>query len=409
MKYKLLQITTLLHLLYEWTCCSLAFAFVEEVFTKQAPHFYLIPVTGVWFVVSYILRAKAGNYLVLLVGHLLMRLPIYLLPISRELQWVYFIIPCYLFFASISGVRKKTNESGYSGENELPWPSFLFCLAAYLVGGHLEQPGLQIYAYITTLVLLLLYLAIVYTDGMEHYLDAACHVSKMPLRQILSVNTIMVGAIIIVLILGLGLGELLGFQKLVALVWDAMLAVIRIVAMIFGAIFEFIGRWFKNGDPGASDYDENADGNMPERMHSIGQMLMPVLYVCLIAIGIYLLYKILARLVRFLMTKRVISSDQIELVPAQKTDEEKKQRKKKDRLIMSRDWRARKYYKDYIERYRYDITLKQTETSREIQDELQRKDLADVTELTACYEEIRYGNSDVDRAMLQKIRRLAGK
>ena len=76
---------------------------------------------------------------------------------------------------------------------------------------------------------------------------------------------------------------------------------------------------------------------------------------------------------------------------------------------MSRDWRARKYYKDYIERYRYDITLKQTETSREIQDELQRKDLADVTELTACYEEIRYGNSDVDRAMLQKIRRLAGK
>ena len=109
------------------------------------------------------------------------------------------------------------------------------------------------------------------------------------------------------------------------------------------------------------------------------------------------------------MTKRVISSDQIELVPAQKTDKEKKQRKKKNRLIMSRDWRARKYYKDYIERYRYDITLKQTETSREIQNELQRKDLADVTELTACYEEIRYGNSDVDRAMLQKIRRLAGK
>ena len=79
------------------------------------------------------------------------------------------------------------------------------------------------------------------------------------------------------------------------------------------------------------NYDENADGNMPERMHSIGQMLMPVLYVCLIAIGIYLLYKILARLVHFLMTKRVTSSDQIELVPAQKTDEEKKQRKKKDR------------------------------------------------------------------------------
>lgn len=408
MKYKRLQITKLLHLLYEWTCCSLAFAFVEVLLTRQKPHYYLIPITGILFGLSYVFREKANNYFLLFMGHLFMELPLCFLRISDELKWVYCIIPCYLFWASVASMRKEKAVHVY-GTDELPWPSFLFCLISYFVGGYLGQPELETYAYITMLILLLLYLTIVYMDGMEQYLKSAGCVSKIPMRQILSVNTIMVGAIIVFLILGLGLGELLGFRKLIALVWDAILAVIRIAAMILGAFFEFIGRWFKDGDPGASDYDESADGNMPERVHSIGQTMMPVLYVCLIVFGIYLLYKLFSRFVRFLMTKRVVSSDQIELVLAKKADEEKKQHRRMSHLVMSRDQRARKYYKDYIERYRYDITLKQTDTSREIQDELQREDLADVTELTACYEEIRYGNMEVDRSIVQKMRRLAGK
>ena len=42
MKSKLLQVTKLLHLLYEWLCCSLCFAFFEVVLLKQDVHYFLL-------------------------------------------------------------------------------------------------------------------------------------------------------------------------------------------------------------------------------------------------------------------------------------------------------------------------------------------------------------------------------
>ena len=63
MKSKLLQVTKLLHLLYEWLCCSLCFAFFEVVLLKQDVHYFLLPITGAMFVYSYILREKAQHYL----------------------------------------------------------------------------------------------------------------------------------------------------------------------------------------------------------------------------------------------------------------------------------------------------------------------------------------------------------
>ena len=183
MKSKLLQVTKLLHLLYEWLCCSLCFAFFEVVLLKQDVHYFLLPITGAMFVYSYILREKAQHYLWLFVGHVALRLPMLLLPVSMETQWFYFLIPCYLFSASVKSTWKNKRKQ----MDELPWPSFLLCLIVYLVSGHLGVQGLRIYAYVTALILLFLYLALVYTDGMENYLDATSHVSGIPIRQILSV------------------------------------------------------------------------------------------------------------------------------------------------------------------------------------------------------------------------------
>ena len=121
--------------------------------------------------------------------------------------------------------------------DELPWPSFLLCLIVYLVSGHLGVQGLRIYAYVTALILLFLYLALVYTDGMENYLDATSHVSGIPIRQILSVNTIMVGAIILCLTLGLVLGEVFDFRRVIALIGQAILAVVRVIAMVIGLFY----------------------------------------------------------------------------------------------------------------------------------------------------------------------------
>lgn len=150
MKSKLLQVTKLLHLLYEWLCCSLCFAFFEVVLLKQDVHYFLLPITGAMFVYSYILREKAQHYVWLFVGHAALRLPMLLLPVSMETQWFYFLIPCYLFSASVKSTWKNKRKQ----MDELPWPSFLLCLIVYLVSGELGVQGLRIYAYVTALILL---------------------------------------------------------------------------------------------------------------------------------------------------------------------------------------------------------------------------------------------------------------
>ena len=306
MKSKLLQVTKLLHLLYEWLCCSLCFAFFEVVLLKQEVHYFLLPITGAMFVYSYILREKAQHYLWLFVGHVALRLPMLLLPVSMETQWFYFLIPCYLFSASVKSTWKNKRKQ----MDELPWPSFLLCLIVYLVSGHLGVQGLRIYAYVTALILLFLYLALVYTDGMENYLDATSHVSGIPIRQILSVNTIMVGAIILCLTIGLVLGEVFDFRRVIALIGQAILAVVRVIAMVIGLFYHYISFWFRGGEAETSEHQQFDDGDVPSGIRSVGQTLEPVLYVGLICLGLFIAYIVLVRFVRFLMARRNISSDQ---------------------------------------------------------------------------------------------------
>lgn len=405
MKSKLLQITKLLHLLYEWLCCSLCFAFFEVVLLKQDVHYFLLPITGAMFVYSYILREKAGHYVWLFAGHAVLRLPMFLLPVSMETQWFYFLIPCYLLGASV----KSTWQNKRKQMDELPWPSFLLCLIVYLVSDYLSVRGLHIYAYVTALCLLFLYLALVYTDGMENYLDATSHVSGIPIRQILSVNTIMVGAIILCLTLGLVLGEVFDFRRVIALIGQAILAVVRVIAMVIGLFYHYISFWFRSGEAETSEHQEFDDGDVPAGIRSIGQTLEPVLYVGLICLGVFIAYKLLVRFVRFLMSRRNLSTDQVELVVIKKRKEEQRTRAEEKQRFLSRRQRARRCYKDCIERYRYDIALDQSKTGREIEKELSEQSLADVTELTRCYEDIRYGEAEVDRAMLQKMRRLSSR
>ena len=381
MKSKLLQVTKLLHLLYEWLCCSLCFAFFEVVLLKQEVHYFLLPITGAMFVYSYILREKAQHYLWLFVGHVALRLPMLLLPVSMETQWFYFLIPCYLFSASVKSTWKNKRKQ----MDELPWPSFLLCLIVYLVSGHL---GVQ---------------------GMENYLDATSHVSGIPIRQILSVNTIMVGAIILCLTIGLVLGEVFDFRRVIALIGQAILAVVRVIAMVIGLFYHYISFWFRGGEAETSEHQQFDDGDVPSGIRSVGQTLEPVLYVGLICLGLFIAYKVLVRFVRFLMARRNISTDQVELVVVKKKKEEQRTHADEKRRFLSRRQRARRCYKDCIERYRYDIALEQSKTGREIETELNEQSLADVTELTRCYEDIRYGDAEVDRALLPKMRRLSSR
>ena len=216
-------------------------------------------------------------------------------------------------------------------------------------------------------------------------------------------------AIILCLTIGLVLGEVFDFRRVIALIGQAILAVVRVIAMVIGLFYHYISFWFRGGEAETSEHQQFDDGDVPSGIRSVGQTLEPVLYVGLICLGLFIAYKVLVRFVRFLMARRNISTDQVELVVVKKKKEEQRTHADEKRRFLSRRQRARRCYKDCIERYCYDIALEQSKTGREIETELNEQSLADVTELTRCYEDIRYGDAEVDRALLQKMRRLSSR
>ena len=76
---------------------------------------------------------------------------------------------------------------------------------------------------------------------------------------------------------------------------------------------------------------------------------------------------------------------------------------------MSREERFRKAYKFQMEKYRYDIDLSVYRTSDELADDVESSNLGQVSEMNELYKTVRYGNRQVDRETLSKMRDIINK
>ncbi len=404
MRSRLHFLSSLFNMLYETTCASIVFLFLEVILIKQSPHLMLIPYTAFMFAVSYLIRKKAPNRVLLLLVHVLLGISVFFLPLSMETKGLYCVIPGYLFLASANAYAKQDYKRS---TDDIPWPSFLLCVIVYLVGSYLKESQLVIIAYAGALLLLFLYLALIYIDGIESYLTSTKHVSGIPIRQILSTNTIVVGAIVICLILSLILGQVFDFKNILLLIGKAVLAVFTVIGRLIGLFFRFVSHWFSGAEEESTEYQEFDDGDVSEQIRSMGESLEPVLYIGLACVLLFVLYKAVCAFVKWLMQKRRYAGDIVETVEKKKEKTIKKEKSKRFRILLTTQERARQYYRRCMLRYQYDISLTQEKTGRELALELKQSELADVDALTDCYEQIRYGKKEADKEMLRRIRSLS--
>lgn len=73
----------------------------------------------------------------------------------------------------------------------------------------------------------------------------------------------MVGATILCLTLGLVLGEVFDFRRVIALIGQAILAVVRVIAMVIGLFYHYISFWFRGGEAETSEHQQFDDGDVP--------------------------------------------------------------------------------------------------------------------------------------------------
>lgn len=392
-----------MQLMYDWAIFSLVILFGEICIATEKPSYWFVAVLFFLLVASYLIRKFSAKYLYMFFLHLVLVVVVLLLPFTMACRAMLVLEVLFLLENSYSyGYRKGTLKS----MEDAPWPSFVICFLIYFVGGvYSHSATLTIASYLVGIIMLILYLVMIYLEGLQDYLRSTRDVSGVPIKNIIGTNTIMVGAILSCLGLALILGRIFDFGSIFKILGSGIIAVLKLFAMVLSTWFGFVAALLKSGGANPAPPTGMGDVETVGQLHRVGQALEVLLELAVAVAGVFILYKLGERYIKRLLVKRNFADDTIEV--AESIKEKKQERVVKTffhSLRLSPEEKARKLYKQRIERHKYDIRLLQDKTCREIREELKMKDLDDVSIITECYEDIRYGGRTADKEMLRKMR-----
>lgn len=392
-------------LLYEALFTILLMYFIEIILVKEKPNPVLAVIVLSTYIISYGIREWAANYGLILLLHLIMAGIIFILPISRGLAGLMFVVVAYQVLESFAYAKRN---SLLKPLGDIPWPTFLISFIIYLYGVYIKSDEMIYATYIIPVLLLFLYLLMVYVEGLRGYIDSARDVSGLPLKNIISTNTMIVAGVLVLLAVGLILGRLLHLENALLKLWEGILSVFKLLSYIIMFVVTILGSLLSSGDDAVEEHLEFDSGQTVEHIGRIGTSLEVILKIVLLLLAIYAVYRIAARIIKRLMVSRNFADDIIESAETNKKSSiESVRRRGIFGIGLSKEERARRYYRMRIMRYRYDISLDKSRTCHELEDLISENELGDVSEITGLYSDIRYGNRAVDREILRDMNRLS--
>ena len=314
---------------------------------------------------------------------------------------------CFGLFLSGSGFVMQNGR--YRPMQDVPWPAFLLGVVATIAGITNHIPRLVVLSMILTLLTVVFYLLIIYTDGIRKYIESTRDVSGIPMQRIVKINSWIVACIIVGMLVMILLGELLNLPDAFTRLGEALLDLVRIFALGVGLFFKWIARLFQSGD----GKEELTDERQFLRKEIAGNRTMPelmtvVLKLLILALVLYVLVRIFARIFRFLVAKYQKDTPQ-QVVEITKKDQKVRLKRghifDRAKTYLSMEERARRIYKKRVLEYRKKSHPSDTETVQDICEGLRQDEGVSMRELTALYEAIRYGNVVPDRAYLSRMKK----
>ena len=404
-KRRIELIRRILRLFQDFLGVNLLIALLLAALTNEHPLVVIPAVLSVLFLFSAAVRERVVRNLWILVWHLVPVPILLLLPLSWPLR--------LMFLAAVLGqmLPRSIAYSTFGGRlmpmDGTPWPMFLLTLIGYIGGSKLPEPALVSWSYITLFLGLFSYLILVYVEGISGYMDATKDVAGLPLKNILSVNSYIVGMILLILLL---ISVLTGFfhvEEALHVIARAGIAVLRVIGYFFKYAFiilQMLTSTTKHRPEEAVQETENVKEEIKHALAS-GEIFIKLF---LLGIIIWIMVKTGGRILKwFIMRRRRDTSYVIEYSATPR--EGRRERAKKRGIFRGGDNRekARRAYRERIRRHSSYFPLRNSMTCGEIRDELLEKELDDVEELTALYERIRYTEEPVDKVLLKQMRRLS--
>lgn len=383
---------------------------------------------GIW-ILSFLLREVLPNiffFFLVLPGE---EAALFFLIRDVSARWILMFFTLFAFLDGTDYMRrdKKLREVG-----DVPWPTFMVSLVGILLGQYMKNWTLVRLSYMIPLVLFLLYLVMLYLQGLSRYLSSEQNLSGISVGHMVAVNSIIVSGIMILILAGVGLANLLGLGKAFRAFAGALLSLGRGLFFLLRIVVRFFAGLFSEPDPEKTEQDF-ALARQALQEKDVGTDIFTFLYRGIfIAIVLYGLYRLIRWAVRFFLKRRVKTEQEtVEILDIPKKRESReKSRRLDDPETSTGEAAARRIYRKRVEKYRRFYVPGDAETTEDI-----RKSLAGVEDmlgesrrtgekeqpektreavpaepekfrtLTDLYNAVRYGNVRPDAVYLKKMKK----
>ena len=372
--------------------CYLAIA-CRNLIMKSPLDMWFFGVIIFLFYLSHVIREKTPNAAVCAILHTLILVGALFTSIDIFYKGALILLILYLIIASCMYINNGRILSGTG----LPWPVFFGCIIMYVIGYSKENKVVMRASYIEVLILLVMYLIMCYLYNLEGYINTYDDISNVPIRQIIKSSSGTAMIVIFIALLAMILGENEAMDYLfngVAWIFEKILyGVMNCVVLFF--------KWLASLYKGVPEFEREEGVYRPPQE----DMTSPLFFI--VAFGILILVIFLLFIWNISKHSRInhihnISGDDIEVA-----DEEEiiaKQNKMFNK--MSKEMKARHYYKQKVLKHKKDVILSADKSCEVIKHEIKENCDCDLTEITKLYSDIRYGGLPVDKEILKKMNTL---
>ncbi len=364
-----------------------------------------------WLIMAavFLIRDRMPNILCQFLVHAAGGVIVYFAIGDTYVRW-FFILLLFVLFIHASDYILR----GYTAKpvGDMPWPVFLLAVTATGYGMYLKNSFLIRVGYIIPLILFLLYLVMMYLDGMEKYVNATKNVSSIPRKKMLHANSILIGGILLSALLMIVLINALGFGDSLMRLGAWLKNVLRVGVLGFAAALKFLYHFLVDGSYEMPQEKTKQISRSASKAVKGMNSLDVILKLIIVALAAYVLLRVIRGLMRVFLRRHRNENETAERIVRVKKKEKEGREKIGRRYVLGNtpEEKLRWLYKKKILARKSYYQPKETDTTEMIAEKLRENDPTVSEEelrlLTESYRNVRYGNHVPDREELRNLRRL---
>lgn len=358
--------------------------------------------------ISWLMREKTGNNIILFFTHVAMIAGvIYIEKTTAEKT----VIAVTVFVIMITAMRYNRSGGRLRRLDEIPWPMFLAGLIMYAFGLYMNNKEMLFTAYLIPVMLFITYLIVIYLDGVYDYFDRTKDVNDLPVRRMISVNSIIVAGIIVITLISIAISYVFKLDILMRGFFKGLLTVLRLFMLCIKFIYTLLMSALSGGSVKNQATKSREEVKQLVEDNSFADSMTTIVVIAIIILAAVFVYYLVRRIVRFIIAKRRMPSDIVEQIVEIPHDQKEKRKGfvtvMKER--MSLDERARRVYRDTVLKTGRPYVPEEYDTTLDIRDKISENSVYDLSEITELYNKLRYSEMVPDRKTLSEMKKSASK